>query len=102
MRRKHSAWLALSWQGARLMQEAQQVIALRLMRLGKGGARAQSEARRMVSEKFAALIEAQAHAATAVALGQNQHRDHHRAAKKFLGVYRKCVRRNRRRLTRPE
>ena len=77
------------------MQEAQHVIALRLMRLGRGGARAQSEARRMVSEKFAAMLEAQAHAATAVAFGQS----HHRAAKKFLGVYRKRVRRNRRRLT---
>lgn len=94
MRLKHSAWLGLSWQGARLMQDAQHVVALRLARLGRGGARARSEARRMVGEKFTALMEAQMSAAAAAALGQSNQQ----LAKKVLAVYRKRVRRNRRRL----
>jgi hypothetical protein len=53
-------WFGLSVQGARLLWDAQTVIALRLMKLGLGGAKAQSEAQRMVSEKFAAFMEAQA------------------------------------------
>lgn len=86
----------MSMQGARLFWDAQTVIALRLMRLGLGGAKAQSEAQRMVTEKFAALMEAQVGAAKAVMTGQSSAR----AAKKVLGVYRKRVRRNRRRLAR--
>lgn len=96
MRFNHPAWWTLPLQGARLLLDAQHVVALRLMRLGRGGALAQSEARRMVSEKFAALLEAQARAAAAAALGQNSQR----VAKKVLSVYRKRVRRNRRRLAR--
>lgn len=91
-----SAWFGLSLQGARLAWEAQNVIALRLMRLGLGGSRGQSEAQRMMSEKVAALVEAQASAAAAAMTGQNSHR----IAKKVIGVYRKRVRRNRRRLAR--
>lgn len=71
-----NAWLA--W-------EAQSVIALRLMRLGWGGAKAQSEAGRMVTEKFAALAEAQAAAAAGTMRGQRSHR----VANKVLSVYRK-------------
>lgn len=91
-----SAWLGLSLQGARLAWEAQNVIALRLMRLAQGGSRGQSEAQRMVTEKVAALVEAQASAATAAMTGQNSHR----IAKKVIGVYRKRVSKNRRRLAR--
>ena len=91
-----SAWLGLSLQGARLAWEAQNVIALRLMRLGLGGSRGQSEAQRMMSEKVAALVEAQASAAAAAMTGQNSHR----IAKNVIGVYRKRVGRNRRRLAR--
>jgi hypothetical protein len=62
-----------------------------------GGAKPgnQTEARRMVTEKVAALAEAQSAAATAVIKGGKSHR----VAKKVLGVYRKRVRANRRRLT---
>lgn len=87
-------WVTLSMRNAWLAWEAQSVIALRLMRLGSGGARAQSEARRMVSEKTAALVEAQTAAAAAVMSGQSGPR----VANKVLSVYRKRVRRNRRRL----
>jgi hypothetical protein len=91
-----NAWCALSLQTVRLGWEAQNVIALRLMRMAAQGPRSQSEARRMVTEKVAALTEAQAAAvATAINGGKS-----HRIAKKVLGVYKKRVRANRRRLTR--
>ncbi|HTZ02814.1 MAG TPA: hypothetical protein VMC05_10815 [Xanthobacteraceae bacterium] len=89
-------WLALAAQTALLGMEAQQVIALRMMRLAVGGARGQTEAQRMVTEKPAALAEAQA-AAFAGAIGSGKPVN---AGKKALGVYRKRVRANRRRLTR--
>jgi hypothetical protein len=56
----------------------------------------QTEAHRMVTEKVAALGEAQAAAATAVMKDGKSHR----VAKKLLGVYKKRVRANKRRLTR--
>jgi hypothetical protein len=76
--------------------EAQNVMALRLMRLATGGALAQSESTRMVSEKLFALGEAQAAAVLATMRGGGSPR----VAKKVLGVYKKRVRGNRRRLTR--
>jgi hypothetical protein len=91
-----NSWFALSSQAALLNFEAQGVMALRMMRLAAGGARGLSEAQRMVSEKFAALTEAQA-AATAAAFTDG---NGHRAAKKVMNVYQKRVRGNRRRLTR--
>jgi len=89
-------WFGLSVQRVRLVWDAQTVIALRLMKLGLGGAKAQSEAQRMVSEKFAAFMEAQVGVATAAMMGYSGDR----VAKKVFGVYRKRVRRNRRRLAR--
>ena len=58
-------WFALSSQAALLGLEAQRVIALRLMRLAAGGALAKSEASRMITERVAALGEAQTAAAIA-------------------------------------
>jgi hypothetical protein len=89
-------WFALSLQTAKLSWEAQGVMALRVMRMAAQPAHSQTEARRMVTEKVAALGEAQAAAATAVIKGGKSHR----VAKKVLGVYKKRVRANRRRLTR--
>ena len=89
-------WCALSLRTAQLGWEAQSVIALRLMRLAARGSGSQTEARRMVTEKVAALAEAQSAAAIAVIKGGKSHR----VAKKVLGVYKKRVRANRRRLTR--
>jgi len=88
-------WFALSMQTAKLGWEAQGVMALRVMRMATQPAHSQTEARRMVTEKVAALGEAQAAAATAVIKGGKSHR----VAKKVLGVYKKRVRANRRRLT---
>lgn len=92
--RTWNAWFALSSQAALLGLEAQNVMALRLMRLAAGGALAQSESARMVSEKMFALGEAQAAAALATMKGGGSPR----AAKKVLGVYKRRVRKNRRRL----
>jgi hypothetical protein len=89
-------WCALPLQAAQLGWEAQSVIALRLMRLAAQGAGSQTEARRMVTEKMAALVEAQAAAAAATIKGGKSHH----AAKKVLGVYKRRVRANRRRPTR--
>lgn len=90
-----NAWCALWLQTARLGWEAQSVIAIRLMRLATPGSRSRTEARRMITEKGAALAEAQAAAVAAVIKGGKGHH----VAKKVLGVYKKRVRANRRRLT---
>src|SRR5262245_5131295 len=58
-------WLALSAANARLAFEAQQVIALRMMKLATGGAAAQAEMTRMFTEKAFAGGEA----ATTLAFG---------------------------------
>ena len=89
-------WCALSVQAARLGWEAQGVMALRVMRMATQPAHSQTEARRMVTEKVEALGEAQAVVAACVIKGGKSHR----VAKKVLGVYKKRVRANRRRLTR--
>ena len=88
-------WCALSLQTARLGWEVPNVIALRLMRIAAQRPGNRTEVRRMVTEKVAALAEAQSAAATAVIKGGKSHR----VAKKVLGVYKKRVRANRRRLT---
>jgi hypothetical protein len=90
-----NAWCALSLQTAQLGWEAQNVIALRLMRIAAQSPGNLTEVRRMVTEKVAVLAEAQYAAATAAIKDGKSHR----VAKKVLGVYRKRVRANRRRLT---
>jgi hypothetical protein len=89
-------WLQLTLDTARLGFEAQRVIALRMLRLAAGGRSATAEAQRMVAEKVAALAEAQVAAAAAVARGGK----HHTVARKMVGVYRRRVGKNRRRLSR--
>jgi hypothetical protein len=94
-KRTWNAWFALSSEAALLGLEAQCVIALRLIRLAAGGALAESEARRMITEKVEALGEAQAAAAIASINGRNSNK----VAEKALGVYKRRIRANRRRLT---
>jgi hypothetical protein len=49
------------WYGAAMLSlEAQRVVALRMMKLARGGTQAQDEANRMVTEKFAASMVAAA------------------------------------------
>jgi hypothetical protein len=90
-----NAWARLTMQAAVTGFEAQSVMALRVMRLATGGARAKSEAGRMITEKVMALGEAQSAAARAAIKGDKSHR----AATKVLRVYKRRVRKNRRRLT---
>jgi hypothetical protein len=90
-----SAWFALSAQAMRMCWDAQAVMLLRTMRIAKGGARAEAEAQRMITEKIAALAEAQLAATAATLKGRKKHR----VAKKALTVYATRVRRNRRRLS---
>jgi hypothetical protein len=52
------SWTKLALDAALLSAEAQGVIALRMMRLAKGGKIAEREARRMVAEKGVAFAEA--------------------------------------------
>jgi hypothetical protein len=93
--RTWNAWFALSSQAALLGLEAQSVMALRFIRFAAGGALAQSETGRMISEKVQALGEAQTAATIATIRGGSSRH----VAKKVLGVYKKRVRGNRRRLT---
>lgn len=77
-------WLPL----AMLAAESQTVIALRMMKLAAGGAAAQQEMQRMVTEKMDAAVQA----STMLMLG--------RGSKPVVKHYRSRVRRNARRLTR--
>jgi hypothetical protein len=88
-----NATFALSLQATRMCWEAQTVMFLRCLRIAQGGAKA--ETARMMTEKIAALAEAQV-ATTAAALTGSRT---HGVAKKALGVYAKRVRRNKRRLS---
>lgn len=76
--------------------EAQQVIALRMMRLVAGGVLADRELQRMVSEKSLALAQTGMEAAAAMMLGKPGTV----IARGGISHYRKRVRANRRRLTR--
>jgi hypothetical protein len=58
---------ALSAQAMHMCWDAQTVVFLRSLRMAQGGARAEAEAQRMITEKVAALAEAQL-AATAATL----------------------------------
>lgn len=88
-------WVVLTMRAFQLGWEAQNVIALRMLRLASGDLHGQAELNRMVIEKIAALAEVQAAAAAAMMSG---HRDHVIAGK-ALTVYKKRVRANRRRLS---
>jgi hypothetical protein len=76
--------------------DAQRVIAMRLTRIAAGGAKAELECRRMVSEKIAAGAAARAAAAKALASGKGVEV----AAAKALAPVKRAVRANHRRLSR--
>jgi hypothetical protein len=76
--------------------DAQRVIALRLARISAGGAAANAECRRMVSEKVAASAAAQAAAAAALVSGKGLET----AATAALAPVKQAVRANHRRLSR--
>jgi hypothetical protein len=82
------AWMDFAFDSALLCAEAQEVMALRLMKLASGGAHAQSEVQRMVAEKGFAFVEA----AGSLAAGASMER--------VMRRYRSIVRANKRRLSR--
>ena len=53
-----AAWMKFALATARLGQETQEVMALRIMKLARGGTPSQLEAQRMLTEKGFALAEA--------------------------------------------
>ena len=81
-------------EAARFGTDMQRAMALRLMRLASGGPLAESEARRMVSEKVAAFSEAQGAIMTALMTGSSLDT----AAARVYAPYRRRVRANSRRL----
>jgi len=85
-------WLSLLFLGF----EAQQVVALRLMRIAGGGALAQWEMQRMVAEKLLASGEAGVQAMFAWFQGKPATS----VSRAGLNIYSKRVRANRRRLLR--
>jgi hypothetical protein len=52
------AWMDFAFASARLWQEANMVVSLRLVKLALGGAASQREAQRMIVEKGIAAFEA--------------------------------------------
>jgi hypothetical protein len=80
-------WKKLTLDASVLAWEAPQVIALRLLKLARGGPAASREAKRMVTEKAIAFGEAAAKLATGSTAGS------------VVKGYRKKVQANRRRLT---
>ena len=74
--------------------DANIVVAMRLMRLASGGALAQREAQRMVTEKTFAIAEAQIAAASKIMMGGGISA----ATNSASAVYRRKIRANRRRL----
>src|SRR5579863_7680996 len=90
------SWLALTFKAYQLGFEAQYVIALRMMRFAAGGSRAQNEAQRMMTDKIAGGVEAQAQAVSGILTAQ---KDTVVAGRVLRGL-RKRVRANKRRLSR--
>ena len=85
-RRNFKNWLTFAFDMNLLAFEAQQVIALRMMKLSLGGPKSSKEARRMVSEKAFAAGEA----GLKLAQGASSH--------SVVKHYRRKVRANRQRL----
>jgi len=90
------SWISPWFDVMQFVAEAQEVVALRLMRIAAGGPRAAIEARRMVSEKLEAFALAEIAAADAIMHG---HTLDVAAARAFAPVRRR-VHANSRRLSR--
>lgn len=88
MRKKTSTFMGATM----LALEAQQVIALRMMRMALGGPKAASEAHLMIAEKVAAANRAATLSAAAALTGQTD------GADRVVRMLRQRVRANRRRL----
>lgn len=92
MARRRARSLAMPWNLWALGLESAAVVGLRSLTIAAGGAAAQREMTRMVSEKVAAAMELQARALTGGLSGD--------ALSKSVAHYRRKVRANRKRLGR--
>ena len=92
-RRRSNPWLGVALDAWSLGAESSAVMGLRMLKLAAGGAAAELEAQRMVSEKLEAALTLQTLALTG-GLGVTPHG----AAAKSVAHYRRKVRANRRRL----
>lgn len=86
-------WMRLGISAWALGLESSAVIGLRTLKIAAGGAEAEAETRRMVSEKVDAVMALQM-----MALTGGLSATPHRAAARAVAHYRKKVRANRRRL----
>lgn len=93
---RSNPWLRLGWDAWALGVEASTVVTLRALKIAAGGAAGEAEARRMLEEKVEAGLALQAKALSG-ALGATPHG----AAALSLAHYRRLVRANRRRLSKP-
>lgn len=89
-------WLDLSFRAFQLGAEAQTVMALRMMKLAAGGSAATAETQLMITEKIEAATTAQAHLALGMMTGTGA-----QGARRAVAHYRRKVRANRRRLSKP-
>lgn len=90
------SWPEFSVQAVRMAWDAQQVVALRILRMAAGGLQAGVETKQMVTEKAAAASKAQiADAAATLTCGDNR-----RVTRRVSRVSKRRARNNRRRLTR--
>jgi hypothetical protein len=96
MARARNPWLRIGFDAWALGLEASSVIGLRTLKIAAGGAAGEAETRRMVSEKVDAAVDLQAKALTG-GLGFTGAG----VASKTLAHYRRKVRANRRRLSKP-
>jgi hypothetical protein len=86
--------LSIAFKSAVLVLEAQQVVALRMLRLVGGGRKAEREFQRMFAEKAEVFAETATTAMAALAASKSSTAVAHRAVR----GYRTRVRKNRRRL----
>lgn len=94
MRRSHTDMTRFFTDAVKMTVSANQVIALRLMKIATGAPDANSESEMMLREKMHAAAEAGMAAATSVVTGKA-----HRAPARALAAYKKRVDRNLRRLS---
>lgn len=96
MTRARNPWFGISFDAWTFGLEAGSVMALRTLKVAAGGPAAEAETRRMISEKIEAGWDLQVKAMTG-GLGATPAS----AAAKTLAHYRRKVRANRRRLSKP-
>ena len=90
------SWWHLAFEASQMALEAQEVVAMRLTKIGRGDAAATLEAQQMIVEKTMVVNEAWMAAAGAML----SHGSPQTVASAFLRPYRTRVRANRRRLSR--